>query len=399
MRILVLTSTFPRWPGDREPPFVFELSRRLAGVHEVLVIAPHCRGAACEERLSGSVAVRRFRYAPEAFESLAYEGGILEKLRRGRWRWMLVPLFFLAELLAVVRALHRYRPDVIHAHWIVPQGAVALAALRLCRGARPALVCTSHGADLFALRGFLARRLKAWVARRASALTVVSAAMSTAAVQLGAQPGKVRIMSMGVDARDRFTPAQSGARSRDELLFVGRLVRKKGVACLLPTLALVLETLPTARLTIVGAGPLDGELRAEARARRLDAKVIFAGAVANEHLAHYYRRAAVFLAPSVVTPEGDQEGLGLVIAEALACGCPVVASDLAAIRDLIEHGSTGLLARPGDAADFADKTLHLLRDPERAARLAAMGRQRVLERFDWQSVCEGYEELLREVSG
>ncbi len=399
MRILVLTSTFPRWPGDREPPFVFELSRRLAGAHEVLVIAPHCQGAACEERLTGSVAVRRFRYAPEALESLAYEGGILEKLRRGRWRWMLVPLFFLAELLAVVRALHRYRPDVVHAHWIVPQGVVALAALRLCRRPRPALVCTSHGADLFALRGWLARRLKAWVARRASALTVVSAAMSTAAVQLGAQPGKVRIMSMGVDARDRFTPAQSGARSGDELLFVGRLVRKKGVACLLPTLALVLETLPTARLTIVGAGPLDGELRAEARARRLDEKVIFAGAVANEHLAPYYRRAAVFLAPSVVTPEGDQEGLGLVIAEALACGCPVVASDLPAIRDLIEHGSTGLLARPGDAADFAEKTLHLLRNPERAARLAAMGRQRVLERFDWQSVCEGYEELLREVSG
>lgn len=346
----------------------------------------------------GTLAVRRFRYAPEALESLAYEGGILEKLRRGRWRWMLVPLFLLGELLAVARALRRHRPDVVHAHWIVPQGMVGLAALRLCRRARTALVCTSHGADLFALRGVLARRLKAWVARRASALTVVSAAMKTAAVQLGAQPGKVHIMSMGVDARDRFTPGQGGARSRDELLFVGRLVRKKGAAHLLPMLALVLKAVPEARLTIVGAGPLDGELRADAHARRLAGKIVFAGAVANEDLAPYYRRAAVFLAPSVVTPEGDQEGLGLVIAEALACGCPVVASDLPAIRDLIDDGATGLLARSGDPADFAEKTLHLLRDPARAARLAALGRQRVLERFDWQSVCRGYEELLSSLS-
>lgn len=398
MRILVLTSTFPRWHGDREPPFVFELSRRLAAAHEVLVIAPHCPGAASEERLAERVAVRRFRYAPEALESLAYEGGMLEKLRRGRWRWMLVPFFFVAELLAVLRVLRRYRPNVIHAHWIVPQGVVALAALRLCRRTRPALVCTSHGADLFALRGFLARRLKSWVARHASALTVVSAAMKTAAVRLGAQPAKVRVMSMGVDARSRFTPARDGARSTDELLFVGRLVRKKGVACLLPILALVREKFPAARLTIVGAGPLDGELGAAARARGLEGQVVFAGAVANEDLAPYYRRAAVFLAPSVVTPEGDQEGLGLVIAEALACGCPVVASDLPAIGDLIEHGATGLLARPGDAADFAVKTVELLRDPAGAARLAALGRQRVLERFDWLSVCRGYEELLSAVS-
>lgn len=398
MRILVLTSTFPRWAGDREPPFVFELTRRLAEAHDMLVIAPHCPGAATGEHLAGKLAVRRFRYAPEPLESLAYEGGILEKLRQGRWRWMLVPPFFLAELVAVVRALRRFRPDVVHAHWIVPQGVVALAALRLRPGARPALVCTSHGADLFALRGFVARRLKAWVARGASALTVVSAAMKTAAVQLGAQPGRVSVMSMGVDARARFTPPEPGGRSSDELLFVGRLVRKKGVAGLLPILARVREALPAAHLTIVGAGPLEGELRADARARGLEAHVRFAGAVANEDLAPYYRRAGVFLAPSVVTPEGDQEGLGLVIAEALACGCPVVASDLPAIRDLIEHGATGLLAAPGDAADFAGKALQLLREPATAASLAERGRQRVLERFDWHSVCRGYEALLAAVA-
>ena len=165
MRILVLTSTFPRWHGDREPPFVFELCHRLAQAHDVLVLAPHCRGAAIEERMAAHLTVRRFRYAPERFESLAYEGGILEKLRRGRWRFLLVPIFVLGQLLAAVRAVRRECPDVIHAHWIVPQGVIGVLAAWASPKRRPAVLCTSHGADLFALRGPLTRFLKAAVAR------------------------------------------------------------------------------------------------------------------------------------------------------------------------------------------------------------------------------------------
>ena len=377
---------------------MFELCRRLAAAHQVLVVAPHCRGAATEERLGENLAVRRFRYAPEFLESLAYEGGILEKLRRGRWRYLLVPLFLLAELAAALRAVRRERPDVIHAHWIVPQGIVGLIAAA-CGRKRPALVCTSHGADLFALRGLLARQLKGCVARRAAALTVVSAAMKARALELGARPENVRVMPMGVDARGRFAPGPSSDRVANELLFVGRLVAKKGVAHLVRALALVRERRPDVRLTIVGAGPLEAELRAEAHARRLEAHVAFAGAVPNEELPAYYRRAAALVVPSVVAADGDQEGLGLVIGEALACECAVVASDLPAIRDLIQDGVTGLLARPGDAADLAGKIVQMLGDPARAARMARQGRGLVLERFDWQSVGRGYEELLSAVAG
>jgi glycosyltransferase involved in cell wall biosynthesis len=399
LRILVLTSTFPRWAGDREPPFVFELCRRLAVAHEVLVIAPHCRGAAREERLAANLSVRRFRYAPEILESLAYEGGILEKLRRAPWRFILIPGFVLGELLAAMRAVQRERPDVVHAHWVVPQGVVALLAAAASRGKPPAVVCTSHGADLFALRGLLARHVKAWVARHSAALTVVSTAMTTAALRLGAQPDRVRVMPMGVDARERFAPPPTGTRTTHQLLFVGRLVRKKGVRDLPHILALVRKSMPAVQLTIVGAGPLEAELRAEARALGLDAYIVFAGPVPNAELAAYYARAAVSVVPSVVTPEGDQEGLGLVIAEALACECPVVASDLPAIRDLVDDGVTGMLARPGDPADFAERIVELLGDAQRAARLARQGRLRVLERFDWQSVGRRYEELLSAVAG
>lgn len=394
MRILVLTSTFPRWPGDREPPFVFELSRRLAVRHDVLVLAPHCRGAAVEERMAERLTVRRFRYAPECLESLAYEGGIPEKLRRARWRLLLVPCFVLAELLAAVRVVRRHRPHVIHAHWLVPQGIVALIAAAACRGKRPALVCTSHGSDLLALRGRLAEQLKRFVARRAAALTVVSSAMKSAAMRLGVPAENVCVMPMGVDARERFAPERARPRARSELLFVGRLVATKGVRHLLEALPLVREKLADARLTIVGGGPLEAELRAQAHALSVDGEVAFAGAVPNDGLPAYYQRAAVLVMPSI-----GHEGLGLVIGEALACECPVVASALPGVRELIEDGVTGLLAREGDVVDLADKIVQTLRDPARAARLAREGRARVLERLDWQNVSRRYEQLLAAAAG
>ena len=364
----------------------------------MVVIAPHCPGAAGEEHLGDNLTVRRFRYAPERLESLAYEGGILERLRQRRWRFLLVPFFIAAELFAALRAVRREKPDVIHAHWIVPQGLVGLlAALAAPSSKRPALVCTSHGADLFALRGLLAMQLKGCVVRRAAALTVVSTAMKSVAMRLGVRAEKVRVMPMGVDARQRFAPTHNAERAPNELLFVGRLVAKKGVGHLLEALALVRESVPDVRLTIVGAGPLEAELRASARSHALEPDVSFAGAVLNEDLPAYYRRAAAVVVPSVVALDGDQEGLGLVIGEALACECPVVASDLPAIRDLIEDGVTGFLARPGDARDLADKLLRMLRDPAAAARLARRGRGLVLERFDWQNVGRRYAELFAAV--
>ncbi len=392
MRILVLTSTYPRWPGDREPPFVFELCRRLALRHEVLVIAPHCAGAVAEEKL-GNLSVQRFRYAPERLQSLAYEGGILEKLRRARWRYLLVPLFLLSEWAAALRAIRQLRPDVIHAHWIIPQGLIALLARLGARGKPPPVVCTSHGADLFALRGPLASRLKAWVVRRAALLTVVSAVMAAQATRLGAAPGRVRVMPMGVDARERFVPGK-GERLATEVLFVGRLVAKKGVVHLLQAFAGVRASFAAARLTIIGTGPLERELRSQARELGIEPAVTFAGALPNEELPRHYQRAAVVAVPSVVAQDGDQEGLGLVIAEALACECPVVASDLPAITDIIEDGVTGLLARQGDAQDLGAKIVRLLHDPAHARALARRGRAVVLDRFDWESVGRGYAEVL-----
>ena len=88
--ILVTTSTFPRWPRDKEPPFVFELCARLQERYDIHVLSPHFKGAAREEQIGG-MRVTRFHYCPAQLESLAYQGGILANLKERPWKYSLVP--------------------------------------------------------------------------------------------------------------------------------------------------------------------------------------------------------------------------------------------------------------------------------------------------------------------
>ena len=388
-RLLVLTSTFPRWAGDREPPFVYELSRRLAGQFEVHVLAPHAPGARREETLDG-VHVHRFRYAPERLQQLAYDGGILARLREQRWRLLLVPCLIAAQAWALRRLLARYRFDVLHAHWIIPQG---LAAVLAGAPRRVPMLCTSHGGDLFGLRGRLARHLKRRVLARSAAVTVVSEAMREVVLTLNARQ-MVDVVPMGTDLSGCFKPPEQPARVPGRLLFAGRLVEKKGVRYLLDAVAQLRAQGREVTLTIAGDGPLRGALQAQASQLGIDADVAFLRSVDHTRLAALFQQAAVAVVPSVVAADGDQEGFGLVIVEAMGCACPVVASRLPAINDIAIDGETALLVPPADADELAMAIARVLDDPDGAAQRATAARDRVLERFGWEGVSDRYADLL-----
>ena len=152
-RILVITSTFPRWKDDEDPPFVFELCNRLRAHYQVNVLAPHCPGSKTEEYLSG-IYIKRFRYFIKPWERLAYQGGILSKLKHHPWQYGLLPFFFMGELIALIRLLRKYKFHLIHAHWLIPHGLVALLA-RLFIKSAPPLLCTSHGRSVCTSRQYI----------------------------------------------------------------------------------------------------------------------------------------------------------------------------------------------------------------------------------------------------
>lgn len=390
MKILVLASTYPARAGDTTPGFVHELCRRLVALgHAVEVLTPHLPDSAALEVLDG-VRVIRFRYAPRRLETLVGAGGIVSRLRAAPLRLALVPLFLASFARALNRAVSAGRPDVVHAHWLIPQGM--LAALLLPRLGVP-FVCTAHGGDLFALRARAFRGLRGLVVARAAGITVVSNYMREVLVQEGVPAARVEVASMGVDLASRFVPPPTLARDPRGIVFVGRLVEKKGVAVLLEACARLRATHPEFRLRIVGDGPERPSLEREASRLGIDGLVEFLGAKPQADLPALYASAAIAVVPSIVDRIGDQEGLGLVTIEAIGCGCAVLASDLAAIRDVIVDGETGLLARAGDAADFAHQLARLLDDAPLRERLVLAARTSV-DRYDWQAIGARYAGIL-----
>lgn len=386
-RLLVLTSTYPRWKGDPEPGFVHELSRRLAESFDVTVLAPHAAGAAAEEWLDG-VRVRRFRYTPARWETLVNDGGIVANLKRNPGKYLLLPFFFVGQSIAAWRLVRRWRPQAVHAHWLVPQGLLAAWLRRFCGG--PPFLVTSHGADLYALRSPPLQAIKRWVARNAAGITVVSHAMKDELDRLGIDSSRAEVRSMGVDLRTGFTPDAGTLREEESLLFVGRLVEKKGLRHLIAAMPLMLRQRPGLSLQVAGFGPEEAALRTQASELGLGSSVRFLGAVPQSELPALYRRASLFVAPFVEAASGDQEGLGLVMIEAAGCGCPVIASDLPAVRDVLDER-----VPPGDPEALAMGILAFLeQDMEARRRKAEALRQRLLHRFDWTHVAQGYSETL-----
>ena len=393
--LLILASTYPRWSGDPEPGFVHELARRLTTEFRVTVLCPHAAGAKQVESMDG-VGVIRYRYAPERLEKLVNDGGVVANLKRTRWKYLLVPSFILGQAWLAWRLCRRERVDVIHAHWLIPQGLIA-ALLQSIPGHKVPFVVTSHGADLYALKGRWLDGVKRFVGRRAAYASVVSNAMREPLRALGVDDRKISVQPMGVDLVGRFSPDPTVPRSSRELLFVGRLVEKKGLRHLISALPVVLEQVPDAFLTIAGFGPEELALRQQVRDLGLEDHVRFVGAVPQCDLPAMYRRSALFVAPFVQAESGDQEGLGLVLVEAIGCGCPVLAGNLPAVSDVLGH-APNLTVNPSDVEALGARILATLSCPLEAQFAVSALRSRVSKKFGWAPCAASYAGLLTRAS-
>ena len=393
--LLVLTSTFPKSLNDTTPPFVFQLCRHLLPQFDVTVLTPATRNAPEADTLQG-IKVRRFHYFwPRSLERLA-DGAMLENLGRSPWLYLQAPFVVLFELVAALRLARAMRPDVIHAHWFVPQGLVAVLVGRILG---IPVVVTAHGADVYGLRGRLLDAVRKAVASRCEAVTVVSRDMASALPQVTSRRGeRPKVMPMGVDAQ-RFSggPTHNG-NSDQVVLFVGRLARKKGVEYLIRAFPDVLARHPDARLLVVGDGPCRGELEALSSQMRLEDRVRFAGAQPPASLPRLYRASSVFVLPSVVAMSGDTDGLPVVLLEAMAAGCPLVGTAVGGIPDVMINGRTGLLVEPGAPAALAVAINQVLDSPAQAARMGTLARRWARRKFDWRQVARGYAGVLAQAA-
>ncbi len=344
-KIIVLTSTYPRWAGDSEPAFVHELALRFASKCEVHVIAPHANGARAAETIDG-VNVHRFRYAPADFEQLAYEGGISERLNSRLWRYILIPLFLLSQLISCCRMMWRYPQAIVHAHWIFPQAFIAVVARMLTLSATP-VVCTVHGSDWYQLRGIFWRVIKRFTLGRCAAVAPVSSVLRAEIEKSGWVRGQLtQAMPMGVDLPLGVKPQAKRGR---ELLFVGRLTQQKGLDTLIDGLSFLKKGGCSPQLTIAGGGAQRSAYEQRVAELGLSSNVTFLGPVAHDEVYALMASSRI-----CVVPSEDDEGLGLVLLEALACGSIVVASDIRVFQEMLSNiKEQGEIFRAGDSVELA----------------------------------------------
>jgi glycosyltransferase involved in cell wall biosynthesis len=392
--VLVVASTFPSSDDDPVPAFVRELvvaTRQADPTLRIAVLAPHdARSGTRDFTRHDDYDEYRFRYMwPARFEVLAGAGGIGPSLQRNRLLYLVVPFFLLAELRAILRLSRLIRPDVINAHWIIPQGVVAAIAKRFNR--RP-LVLTVHGGDVFTFNHPLAVALKRRALGRADRI-LVNSSVTLARAEAIYPAGQYTVIPMGVDLASfegRTDPLHEGLR----VLFVGRLSEEKGVGDLLDALALLRVRGVAFEARIAGAGPEADALAARAAELGLT-NVRFMGWVSHADLGAEYRWADVFVGPSIESKTGWVEALGVVFIEASAAGLPVVTTGTGGMRDVVLDGATGYLVDEKSPEQIARTLETLAGDRELCATLGAAGSAHVAANFTWATIAARYAEVYR----
>lgn len=349
-RTLVLSTTFPQYTGDPRGEFILRhWQARAAAGEEVRMLVPRTAWSdAAHDPGPAGFDVRRVSYAPRALSSLTGRFGILENIREQPARALLVPALAWAMRRALLEEIERARPQRVVAHMLLPCGAIVA---ELCRARGIPFVLYGHGTDVdlaIALPGPLHR----WMGAQLSAAELVYVPSADKRARLLARwPGlglRVQVETMSHCVAVPSAEVTPRSPVDHEILFLGRLIRQKGVDDLL---AAVSRMRPRPQVEIAGDGP--ERRRLERLAARLGVRARFHGFVQGEQKARLLRGAAVVCVPSRETAGGLSEGAPLVIREAFAYGVPVVATRVGGIPELCDGGAAWLVSagRPAELRD------------------------------------------------
>jgi colanic acid/amylovoran biosynthesis glycosyltransferase len=298
---------------------------------------------------------------------LSTHGSLISDVRAKLYRRSgIAPLFH--------HRLKKSRPNLVHAHF----ASGGLSALPLARALGVPLIVTLYGHDVTVrgLREDVYKRLS----EQASLFLCVSQFIRDRALAAGFPLQKLRVHYLGID-RTRFSPLSSPEPSQN-VLFVGRLVEKKGCEYLLRAMHLVQRAYPHSELTVIGDGPL--RLRLEAIAIELNLRCQFRGSQPAPVILAALQKTRIFCAPSLTAANGDSEGLGVVFGEAQAMGVPIISTQHGGIPEIVADRVTGLLVPERDHKGLADAICLLLADENLWERLHSAGPKRIEQRFDLQ---------------
>ncbi len=424
MRVLMLTTSYPKWVGETTAPFIEEIAATLVKrghtVHVVAPWHPDVQRAPMER----GVSLHFFRYAPHTTLNIWGYAQSLHGDTMLKPQTLGVMPFALTQSVRMLMRVLRLVPstqagtgecvpstqagtgtgfDIIHAHWAVPNG---LPGAFVAKNHRIPLVVSMHGSDVYIAERYWMTAIASAIAfGAANAVTACSTDLFMRGLRLGACPEKSYVIPYGINVEEFRPNPAARTQVRTELnlpddapmvLGLGRLVYKKGFDVLLNSWPYVLYAHPRALLVIAGYGDLRDALQEQAINLGIAAQVCFPGQLDRSRVADYIAATDVFALPIV---RHGADGLPNVLLEAMGAGRPVVASRVAGVPDVIDDGTHGLIVPERDPQELAHAINRLLDDGELAARLGAAARRRIEQELTWDQTAARFEHVYEQAKG
>jgi len=296
-----------------------------------------------------------------------------------------------SELRALLGVLNKIDARLLHIYF----GQIAVHLLPLISSWKNPSVVSFHGADVtLDMNKPAYRRATRQMLEAVKLVLVRSESLQRAVADLGCDPEKIEIQRTGIPLEE-FSFRERSFPENDEWRFVqaGRLIEKKGLPVTLRAFTIFLAKYPNATLTIAGEGPMLGELQKLADELRIERSVSFTGFISQEQLRDIYYRSHIFLHPSQIGRDGNQEGIPHSMLEAMASGLPVFATQHGGIPEAIENGVSGVLVPERDHEALARALFNAATDRVSLSHIARSGAEIVRKNFDLRAQAQRLEEI------
>ncbi|CAN5446266.1 GDP-mannose-dependent alpha-(1-6)-phosphatidylinositol monomannoside mannosyltransferase [soil metagenome] len=363
-RVLLVTNDFPPRRGGIQS-YLEQLVTRLAGVHELTVYAPRWKGADEYDAAAG------FRVVRHPGSLMIPEPSVDTRMRR---------------------LIESHGIDTV---WFGAAAPLALLAPRARKAGAARVVASTHGHEVGWSMLPVARSALRRIGESTDVVTFVSRYTRGRFASAFGSEARLEHLPAGVDT-DRFRPdpaaraelrARYGLGGRPTVVCVSRLVARKGQDMLIRALPSIREEVPGAALVIVGGGPDLDRLRAMAAEHQCSEHVVFTEGVPAAELPAHYAMGDVFAMPCRTRGAGlDVEGLGIVFLEASATGIPVVAGDSGGAPETVLDGQTGYVVNGRNGEQIVSTISALLAHPDRAATMGRLGRDWVMQDWQWDDI-------------
>lgn len=404
MKLLLIATGYPRYKGDHSNVYLHRLARTFAKEGaETHVIAPHAHGLKTYEQID-EVHVHRFRYFPfSKLETLAYEEGVPEKIKKFRGK-LLVPFFVLGMLIKIIVVAKRYNIDALNPHWALPTGYITMIANSFLR--KPSIL-TIYGAEIFPFLKnksvIFSKILKSTLNYYKSIFAISDCTKSAAQKIMQKDTKNVVVVPDGIDT-DEFKPnlpspsiIKELKKMGNKIVFTsGRMVERKGFVYLIQAIPLILQKFSKVIFLIGGNGPEKGKLESLVKKLNLEEKVLFLGFIDEKEFPGYLCNSDITVLPSIVDSNGDTEGSATFLLEAMACGTPVVGTNVGGMSTGIKNGIGGYLIEQKNPTELANKIVKLLVDKKNYEKMKKEARDYVIQHFSMNQVVLQYLTKLKQ---